>query len=407
MPIIDLQTRSRELGRIRLGVKEAFTKRNGEPGTRPAKLDRFRLTSASQPLLEKVAELYGGQVQPWTPDGGSPAFEVITDARRLPILVPQQPVTQWYEAWRKSGCIHRCDGRTNVLTDEPCDPEDPLHREATDKPTTRLNVVLRDVEGIGVWRVETKGWHAAVELPDVAEFLAQAGGYVAGWLALEQRTSVDNSGPKPVTQHFMVPIIEIDVTPAQLLAGGGRVSPAALTGGPVPAAAIEAPAEPVAVDQRWGIFHARLEQSTTLDQLRDLWSAMVEAGMLGSHAPATQEALDFNAAYTAKGQALGAVAQPVPDADGAVEAEIVPDDETPSTTTPAAVVGPDAPTEPNPDAVWQQIVATGGRLGMSLPQITEDCTARLGGVPVEEATGSELAMYLTHLQATEQQAVAS
>ncbi|MCW5952469.1 MAG: hypothetical protein KIT69_09450, partial [Propionibacteriaceae bacterium] len=144
MPIIGLQKRARELGRIRLGQK-------GDKG-QPQKLDRFRLTSASQPLLEKVAELYGGEVHPWTPRGGSPQFEVITGSSRLPIMVPPQPVTQWYEAWRASGCAHRCDGEVNVLTDELCDPEDPLHREAMDRPTTRLNVVLRDVEGIGVWR---------------------------------------------------------------------------------------------------------------------------------------------------------------------------------------------------------------------------------------------------------------
>ena len=397
MPIIDLQTRSRELGRIRLGVKEIFTKRNGEQGTRPTKLDRFRLTSASQPLLEKVAELYGGEVRPWTPDGGSPAFEVITDARRLPILVPQQPISQWYEAWRKSGCVHRCDGRTNVLTDEPCDPEDPLHREATEKPTTRLNVVLRDVEGIGVWRVETKGWHAATELPDVAEFLAQAGGYVAGWLALEQRTSVDNSGPKPVTQHFMVPIIEIDVTPAQLLAGGGRVSPSALTGGPVPAAAIEAPATEAARQEASAPVTPSVkiptpEQVAAMDaETAAKAIAYLEAHGAGDH-PAT-----------AAVRARLAAPQPAPDAEGVVDGEIV--EEPPGWGTPTTVAAPAG--EADQDAIWQQVITVGGRLGMKLPQIQEDCTARLGGVLFSEASAAELQMYLNHLHAQEQQAVAS
>jgi hypothetical protein len=57
--------------------------------------------------------------------------------------------------------------------------------------------VLRDVEGVGVLRVETHGWNAAMELPNAAEFLAQAGGYVNGWLSLEQRTSKAIINDKP------------------------------------------------------------------------------------------------------------------------------------------------------------------------------------------------------------------
>lgn len=368
MPILDIQKRSRELGRIRLGQKTA----NGAP----TKLDRFRLTSASQPLLEKVAELYGGEVQPWTPAGGSPAFEVITASARLPIMVPPQPVSQWYEFWTRAGCQHRCDGRTNVLTDELCDPEDPKHLEAMKKPTTRLNVVLRDVEGIGVWRVETHGWNAAVELPDVAEFLAQAGGYVNGWLALEQRTSVEQTDQGPKTRHFAVPIIEIDVTPAQLLAGGGRVAAPTLEG-PVPVAAIEAPAEPapqvvIPTPEQVAAMNADLA-AKTIDYL--------ERHGAGDH-PATHAVRARLAQLT-----------PQPDADGVVDAVIVEDPPTPA-AAPAVE-------EPNPDAIWQQIVATAGRLGMTTSQVQADCAARLGGVLPEEASGTELGMYLKHLETVE------
>lgn len=372
MPIINLQKRARELGRIRLGVKETFTRSDGSTGTKPVKLDRFRLTSASEPLLEKVAELYGGTVQPWTPDGGSPAFEVITDARRLPIMVPPQPITQWHEAWRKSGCVHRCDGERNVLTDEPCNPEDPLHIEAMNKPTTRLNVVLRDVEGIGVWRVETKGWHAAIELPDVAEFLAQAGGYVNGWLALEQRTSIDTSGAKPVTQHFMVPIIEIDVTPAQLMAGGGRVAAPALSGGPVgerPALAAAGPD-----------YVALAGECTTQEELRTLWHQAKDAGHM------TQGLHDF----------IGKLAAALPEA--AVSA---PAAEAPAVREQVAVVpdvaAPAAAHTQDADALWFQITAVAGELGLTTSTLTEDFKARVGLIP-DEATADELAVYLDILR---------
>lgn len=351
MPIIGLQKRARELGRIRLGQK-------GDKG-QPQKLDRFRLTSASEPLLRRVAELYGGEVQQWTPKGGSPQFEVVTNSSRLPIMVPPQPVSQWFETWRASGCTHRCDGRTNVLTDELCDPEDPLHIEALAKPTTRLNVVLRDVEGIGVWRVETHGWNAAVELPDVAEFLAQAGGYVNGWLALEQRTSVDNSGSKPATRHFMVPIIEIDITPAELMAGGGAVAaiesrPAAAAIGAGPSAEVD-----TALVEAIGATKSR-------GDVRDLWTALGRDGRL------TEQ---IKALLKARAEELTDDAAAPPEEPDVHEGE----------------------PEPNPDDVWRDIVTAAGKNGLSLSQVTNDFAQWSGGVLAEDANGFQLADYLAEI----------
>ena len=151
----------------------------------------------------------------WQPAGGPPQFEVITDARRIPVLVPPQPVSQWLETWSAGGCVHRCDGYVDQISGRPCDGGE-QHQDA--KPTTRLNVVLRDVAGVGVWRLESHGWNAAAELPDMAAFLERAGGYVDGYLALEERVS--KSGGQ--TRRFAVPTIEIDMTPAQLLARRGR-----------------------------------------------------------------------------------------------------------------------------------------------------------------------------------------
>ncbi len=368
MPILDLQKRARELGRIRIG--QVVPTKNGK--TRPEKLDRFRLTSHSKPLLEKVAQLYGGTVESWDPQGGgASAWEVVTTTSRLPIMVPPQPVSQWYEFWTAGGCKHRCDGRTNVLTDELCDPEDYSHKQALERPTTRLNVVLRDVEGIGVWRLETHGWNAAVELPDAAQFLAQAGGYVNGWVSLEPRTSKaevadrQNGGTKIETRHFMVPIIEIDVTPSELMAGRGRVQPAELgAGGPVPVTASEAPAIEAARPDYRGAANNALD----LDAIRDLWRQAHEAGDLDE---------ELQAYLTERGNALQAAPAPAP--------------------APAADAAPAA--GPDADAVWQQILKAGGERGMSLPDI-EDAVAGFLSISSAEASGEELAMYLTELTRT-------
>lgn len=380
MPILDIQKRARELGRIRIGVKESFTKRDGSAGTRPAKLDRFRFTTNSEPLARKVAELYGGDARTW--EGGTQNWEVISDTARLPIMVPPQPVSQWYEFWTRAGCQHRCDGQRNVLTDEPCDPEDPKHLEAIKKPTTRLNVVLRDIEGIGVWRVESHGFNAAIELPDVAEFLAQAGGYVNGWLALEQRTSIEQTDSGPKTRHYMVPIIEVDVTPAQLMAGGGRVAAPALSGGPAgdrPALAAAGP--------DYVALAAELEDA---EAIRNLWRQANTAGHM------TQGLSEHLQKRVAEVEASAAPAEkPVeaqPDAEGAYEAEIVED--------PPASAGAAPSTEPiDADQVWAEIVAAAAKRGLPrLPDLEDDCSTFLGGTSSAEASGAELAEYLEDLR---------
>ncbi len=379
MPILDLQKRARELGRIRLGQKSA--------SGFPEKLDRFRFTGHSQTLIAKIAELYGGEPREWTPAGGTQQWEVISDTARVPIMVPPQPVSQWYEFWTRAGCQHRCDGQRNVLTDEPCDPEDPKHIEAVKKPTTRLNVVLRDVEGIGVWRVETHGFNAAIELPDVAEFLAAAGGYVNGWLSLEQRTSIEQTDQGPKTRHFLVPIIEVDVTPAQLMAGHGRVAAPALAGGPVGATPALAAAGPDYV--------ALAAEITVAQEIRDLWKQANAAGHMthGLSEHLQKRVAEIEAAQSsAEGGDAAATSTPAvvppsvePDADGAYEAE----------------TGPDA------DEVWQKVVTEAGKRGMTLPDLEDDVTTFFSGMTAGEASGSELQTYLEDLQGRDTEAGAA
>src|SRR4051794_29621754 len=61
VPIIDLQRRLREIGRIRIGQQVPIT--NPKPGskakTRPVKLETFRLTSRDQRVIDAAAALYG------------------------------------------------------------------------------------------------------------------------------------------------------------------------------------------------------------------------------------------------------------------------------------------------------------------------------------------------------------
>lgn len=370
-PILDLQKRARELGRIRIG--QVVPTQSGK--TRPEKLDRFRLTSASKPLLEKVAELYGGEVVEWTPQGGGPqAWEVVTTSTRLPIMVPPQPVTQWYEFWTAGGCKHRCDGQTNWQTGEPCDLESNDHLEAIKRPTTRLNVVLRDVEGIGVWRLETHGWNAAVELPDAAAFLAAAGGYVNGWVSLEERKRVVDGK----TNRFMVPIIEIDVTPAELMAGKGRIQAPAIEGPVVEQKAIEAgPSEQPALSLPTDADIA----AATLDGLRAMWQYLEGHGALDTNGLGDKIMARVQALKTAEQQQAQA-----PGSDESVDAEIVDD-------TAATATG-------DPDAEWQQVLKVAGEHGMSLTDVVDDFEQRYAMNPASASAG-ELAAYRRLLETGE------
>jgi hypothetical protein len=350
-PILDLQQRIRELGRIRIG--QVVPTAGGK--TRPSKLDRFRLTSPSKELLEKVAARYGGTVAPWTPANGGPSqFEVLTDARRMPILVPHQPVSQYLELWSGGGCQRRCDSVTELLSDRPClCGPDPQRREC--KPTTRLNVVLSEVKALGVWRLESHGYYAALELPGVAELLARAGGYVAAHLGLEERTAKRDG----MTLRWMVPTIDVDVTPAELMAGRGPAA-AAVAGAPAARAAIEAPRPDYA---------ALAAVAKTADEVGALWKQAVHAGHMDDR---------LAAALNARGEALKAAAPPPapspaappPPVSEVVDAEIVDDAEL--------------------HELWFQILAAAGVRGWTTTQTEAAFAREHGGLHPSSASAEQL-----------------
>lgn len=344
MPILTLQKRARELGRIRIG--QVVAGKNGK--NRPEKLDRFRLTSPSRPLLLKVAALYGGEVREWTPQNGGPQqYEVVTDAKRLPVMVPPQPVSQFYELWSGGGCVRRCDGERELLSEKPClcDP-DPERREC--KPTTRLNVVLRDVEGIGVWRLESHGYYSAVELPEVADFLARAGGYVTAWLALEERTGKRDGK----TQRWMVPTLEVDITPTQLLTTGGQ-GPGQVT------AAQSAPALPSAAPvQDVDSTKTAIATAGTRDELTVLWRSIPKESMTD----------ELRAAFTQRGHELSHADSP-----------------------PAAAVTAGGDSD-DLDALWRQVLASAPERWTS--QQLEDDFEATTGVDPGKANADHMRAYL-------------
>ena len=220
MPIIDLQRGISEAGRIRIGQQVAA----GNGRTRPSKLDTFRLTSSDRRRIEQAAALYGGTVAEWLAPAGK-QWEVITTSDSLEVIVPPSDLafSQNYELWSAGGCQRRCDGVTEQIGEQPC-VCDPAARECDIH--TRLSVMLRDLPGLGVWRIDTQGWYAARELSGAVRIIQMAAGRGAllpARLRLEQRSvkRPDDKG-KVQTLRYAVPVLDIEITPAQLLAGSAE-----------------------------------------------------------------------------------------------------------------------------------------------------------------------------------------
>lgn len=221
MSILSLQRRLHERGRIRIGYKVPTAK----GGERPAKLDRFRFTSSDRPALDQAALLWGGTVVDWTSPAG-PQFELISEVTDIPVVVPPSDFgfSQFMESWTGGGCQRRCDSTTELLSGEGCLCA--AQDKVICKPTSRLSVMLPDLAGMGLWRLETHGWNAAAELAGTMELIQRAlggGRILPARLRLQQRMSIvaDPRTGDPQTVNFVVPVLDIDVRLDELTAGTG------------------------------------------------------------------------------------------------------------------------------------------------------------------------------------------
>ncbi|MFD6735930.1 hypothetical protein ACFWDZ_33060, partial [Micromonospora aurantiaca] len=338
-------------------------------------------TSPSREILASVAELYGGEVKPWTPANGGPSeFEVYSNVNRLPVLIPpRDAVSQWYELYAGSQCKRRCDGRTEQKSDRPC-MCDPENRDCA--ITTRVNVMLRDVPALGQWLLVSKGYHAAVTLPPAAELLAQAGGYVAGWLGMEEKTATVNDKPT----RFKVPTLDVEITPAALMEGKVTGAPAVAKG-----------PERVAITGGRPDYAALLAEAKTSDEVGALWTKANQAGHLDDALATAMKARAAELKAPAAPEQQGSEEphhdhdqrQPdpadhgAPDDEGVYDAEVVYDD-------PAEVQG-----------VWFQIIAAAGQFGLTTAQVEAGFAERNGGTHPSSGTVAQMTAYLAAVKAGE------
>jgi hypothetical protein len=204
-PIQDIQPRLRQIIRIRMGQKVP-AKKQGE--TRPEALDTWRLTSPHQAVIDRCAELWGGKVEEMADPSSADRWEVTTETSVLPCAIPPiDGFSQWYETWGAGGCQRRCDGVRELIDDTEClcgpDPE-----ERVCKPTTRVTVVLTDIDELAGARLESHGYNAASELAYVEAMFAAARArrtLIPAELRIAPRTGKKNGK----TVHFVVPELAV------------------------------------------------------------------------------------------------------------------------------------------------------------------------------------------------------
>lgn len=230
MAILDLQRRHRVLWRLRAGDKG--------PKGQPRRLDgQLRVTSETPEIVDAFTAVFGGQRVPW--EGAWQAYLPIT---ALPVvLLPGQALSQFWEQYDSGGCLRRCDGVTESLSDSPCScPSDITVRMGTPnacRPTTRLSVVCPDVAVLGAGMLVSHGLIAAETLPQavgIAEQMLSRGQHVPATLRL-----VTHKGRRT----FCVPQLEIvGVSLASLTAPESRQAlPASQEAPNAPAALPEPP----------------------------------------------------------------------------------------------------------------------------------------------------------------------
>lgn len=251
MSVLDVQRRGQQIGRLRIGQQVSTGKKDkdGNDKTRPSRLDFFRFTTQSRPAADAIAELYGGTVRDWNGE-----FEVITTQSAIGVTVPprDQVVSQWYEMWTAGGAVRRCDSQREQISNAglggPClcphasNPDDPdevaaaaLKRADMSKANppqacklvTRISVMIPDLPGLGVWRLDTGSYYAAVEIGDSAALMQMArdkGVFLPAVLRIEHRKRVAGGQ----TKKYPVPVLEVLATFRELatdaLGAGGMAA---------------------------------------------------------------------------------------------------------------------------------------------------------------------------------------
>lgn len=317
--LLNIQRRAAEHGRLRTGYTQ---------GNRPMRSATWVITSHSEEHVRTAAKLWGGEVEQWKPLNSTiEQWRVITKAPAIEALItPGDPLNQYNEMWSAGGCQRRCDGVTELLSRKPClclarfgEDWHQQRKGTVCSATSRLNVMLPDLSGMGMWRAETHSFYAASEWGGMVDMVlagTKGDGFMPVTLRIEPRQVVRDGQ----TKKFPVVVVELrGVTPRQALAGPMNAATALDPGAASQAvAAIEGP--------KGRDWIADANGALTSDDVRDLW---MEAQNAGAVHPQGEDPLSRQlTAIAAEKDAENAKpsSEDGPDDEGVYPAEVVDDE---------------------------------------------------------------------------------
>lgn len=252
MSVLDIQRRGQQIGRLRMGEQVAVIKDGRDTGkTRPARRDTWRLTTGSRHMADAAAAHYGSEARPWNGQ-----WEVDTRLPEITVAVPPRDavISQNYEMWTAGGAARRCNSQLEQISGKPClcpHAEDPSDAEdvarqalrradmARENPPrachliTRVSFMIPDLPGLGVFRLDTSSYYAAVEIGDAAMLMQAArdqGVFLSAILRIDQRQRVAGGQ----TKKYPVPVLEIMSTFRQIVSGELAAGGVAAQLSPVP-----------------------------------------------------------------------------------------------------------------------------------------------------------------------------
>lgn len=275
MRILTLQQQLQELGRLRTGYVDTSGRK-----ARPARSETWIVTSHSGDFVRIAADTWGGEPEKWSPQGGGvEQWRVVTEQDTLDaILPPGDPLSQSLEMWSKGGCVRRCDGRTEWLSDKPClclaQHGNSFHEQPTGtvcQEFTRLTVFLPQIPDVGIWRVETKSHYAAMEIAGTLDVIKSALGPEP---TIPIRLRIEQRQRKADGQTKKFPVITVGlrgVSAGEIFDSPRQISQTAPQ-------AIEAPAAVRPIHDVDSMRMA-LEAAQTLEELRELWPDAIQAGL--------------------------------------------------------------------------------------------------------------------------------
>jgi hypothetical protein len=331
----NIQARAAEHGRLRTGYTQ---------GKRPMRSATWVVTSHSEEHVRTAATLWGGEPEQWSPLNSTiTQWRVITKASSIEALItPGDPLNQYNEMWSAGGCQRRCDGVTELLSRKPClclarfgEDWHQQKKGVVCSTTSRLNVMLPDLSGMGMWRAETHSFYAASEWGGMVDMVlagTDGRGFVPVNLRIEPRQVVREGQ----TKKFPVVVVELrGVTPRQALAGPMNAATALDPGAAGQArAAIEGPKR-----RDW---IAEANGALSSDDVRDLWMEAQQAGDVHPKGtdPLSKQLMEIAAAKDEENKPPVGMA-PGPDDDGVYVAEVVeePGEREPQGWPAAAVPG--------------------------------------------------------------------